>query len=152
MLTGHPSLSLTPPPLHSPGGPASGVCSVPLPTARPPEDCRLRGGHRGGPGSMRGGRPGWGACLPQWLPLPLLGAVSGPAALLPAGCLHPAGMHFPRLCPAAAQPLDGWPNSESLQGWDLSDPGSLALPGPSHHPSSREPWVSPPLPRCWSWR
>ncbi|XP_019499434.1 PREDICTED: protein patched homolog 2 isoform X5 [Hipposideros armiger] len=36
--------------------------------------------------------------------------ISGPAALLPAGCRHPAGVHFPCLCPAAAQPLDGWPH------------------------------------------
>nr|XP_044626587.1 protein patched homolog 2 isoform X4 [Equus asinus] len=36
--------------------------------------------------------------------------ISGPAALLPAGCLHPVGVHFPRLCPAAAQPLDSWPH------------------------------------------
>lgn len=52
VLTGHPPSPATLP-LHSPGGPAPGVCPVPLPAARPPEDCRLRGGHRGGPGSVR---------------------------------------------------------------------------------------------------
>lgn len=130
MLTGHSFLSLPPPPLRSPGGPAPGVCPVPLPTAWPPEDCRLRGGHRGGPGSVCRGRPGWGACLPQRLPLPLLGAVSGPAALLPAGCLHPVGVHFPRLCPAAAQPLDSWPHSESLEEWP--ERPVAAPPSPAH--------------------
>lgn len=41
-----PPLPLPPsPPLHSPGGPAPGVCPVPLSTARTPEDCRLRGDH-----------------------------------------------------------------------------------------------------------
>lgn len=146
-----PLLSLPHPPLHSPGGPAPGVCPVPLPTARPPEDGGLCGGHRGGPGSMRRGRPGRGACLPQRLPLPLLGAVPGPAALLPAGRLHPAGVHLPRLCPAAAQPLDGRPHSESLQGWGRRDPG---LPTLSCPPITPPPGALAELcpPRCWSWQ
>lgn len=133
------------PSLHSPGGPALGVCPVPLPLARPPEDFRLRGGHRGGPGSMCRGRPGRGACLPQRLPLPLLGAVPGPAALLPAGSLHPAAVYFPRLCPAAAQPLDGCAHSESCRSGARGTHSSPTCPG-------QEPCASPALPRYWSWR
>lgn len=102
--------------LSSPGSPALGVCPVPLPVAWSPEDCRLCRSHRRGPGGVHRGRPGRGACLPQWLPLPLLGAVSGTSALLPAGGLHLAGVHLPRLCPALAQPMDSRSHSEYWQG------------------------------------
>ncbi|XP_045440719.1 protein patched homolog 2 isoform X5 [Pipistrellus kuhlii] len=126
-------------PAH-PGGPAPGVCPVPLPAARPPEDGGLRGGDRGSPGSVRRGGPGRGARLPQRLSLPLLGAVPGPAALLPAGRLHPAGVHLPRLCPAAAQPLDRRPHRAGPGG---DDRGALRHHGLPGHQAERHPRGDP---------
>lgn len=139
-------------PLHSPSSSALGVCPVPLPAAWTPEDCRLCRSHRRGPCSVHRGWPGRGACLPQWLSLPLLGAVSGSPALLPAGSLHLAGMHLPRLCSALTQPVDSWPHSEYWQGGREKTQQQPTPPCPNQHCSCREPWVSPALRRCWSWR
>ncbi|XP_008514240.2 protein patched homolog 2 isoform X7 [Equus przewalskii] len=66
--------------------------------------------------------------------------ISGPAALLPAGCLHPVGVHFPRLCPAAAQPLDSWPHSA---GPGDDDCGALWHHGFPGHQAERHPCGDP---------
>lgn len=135
-LVPSPSLCLCP--LHSPSSPALGVCPVPLPVARTPEDCRLRRSHRGSPGGMHGGRPGRSTCLPQRLPLPLLGAVSGAAALLPPGNLHLAGVHLPCLCSAAPRSVDSRPHSE----WS----GRVEWERPQQHPPCPVQTLGEPCP------